>query len=55
LNGNSAYRLLLYLKEGVGSIPTVEGDDYNEMPPGIQEEMQYRYREPQDTSSRGMI
>jgi len=55
LNGNSAYRLLLYLKEGVGSIPTVEGDDYNEMPPGIQDEMQYRYREPQDTLDRGII
>lgn len=54
LNGNSAYRLLLYLKEGVGSIPMGE-DDYSELPPGIQEEMQYRYREPQDTFGRGIV
>src|SRR5436305_3321225 len=32
LNGNSAYRLVLYLKEGVGSIPT-DYDPYTDMPP----------------------
>jgi len=40
LNGNSAYRLLLYLKEGVGSIPTE--DDYNDLPPGVQDESRYQ-------------
>jgi ribosomal protein S18 acetylase RimI-like enzyme len=32
LNGNSAYRLVLYLKEGVGSIPT-DYDPYTDLPP----------------------
>ena len=32
LNGNSAYRLLLYLKEGVGLIPTEIGY-YESYPP----------------------
>jgi N-alpha-acetyltransferase 30 len=49
LNGNSAYRLLLYLKEGVGSIPT-EYDPYMDLPPSA---------EPQengpDLFSRGII
>lgn len=31
LNGNSAYRLVLYLKDGVGLIPTY--DPYENMPP----------------------
>jgi N-alpha-acetyltransferase 30 len=31
LNGNSAYRLVLYLKEGVGMIPTY--DPYGDLPP----------------------
>jgi N-alpha-acetyltransferase 30 len=39
LNGNSAYRLLLYLKEGVGSIPTEE--DYGDLPPDIDEEIRH--------------
>lgn len=30
LNGNSAYRLVLYLKEGVGTIPTY--DPYADLP-----------------------
>jgi N-alpha-acetyltransferase 30 len=34
LNGNSAYRLVLYLKEGVGMIPTY--DPYSDMPPSAQ-------------------
>lgn len=42
LNGNSAYRLLLYLKEGVGSIPTE--DDYNDLPAGVQDELRYSYQ-----------
>lgn len=53
LNGNSAYRLLLYLKEGVGSIPTE--DDYNDLPPDVQEELRYQYQEPQDVFSRGIV
>lgn len=36
LNGNSAYRLLLYLKEGVGSIPT-DYDPYADLPPSATE------------------
>lgn len=54
LNGNSAYRLLLYLKEGVGGIPTLV-DDYGDMPPSIEEEMRYRYEDRQDIMSRGII
>jgi N-alpha-acetyltransferase 30 len=34
LNGNSAYRLVLYLKEGVGMIPTY--DPYADMPPSAE-------------------
>lgn len=34
LNGNSAYRLVLYLKEGVGLIPTY--DPYGDLPPSAQ-------------------
>ena len=37
LNGNSAYRLVLYLKEGVGSIPT-DYDPYMDLPPSADEE-----------------
>ncbi len=59
LNGNSAYRLLLYLKEGVGGIPTEE--DYNDsghLPSGVEDEMRYpnQYQDSaQDTLSRGII
>ena len=59
LNGNSAYRLLLYLKEDVGGIPTEE--DYNDsghLPSGIDDEMRYPNQYPdsaQDTLSRGII
>lgn len=35
LNGNSAYRLVLYLKEGVGSIPT-NYDPYMDLPPSAE-------------------
>ena len=34
LNGNSAYRLVLYLKEGVGTMPTY--DPYADLPPSAQ-------------------
>lgn len=33
LNGNSAYRLVLYLKEGVGAIQTACVDPYSHIPP----------------------
>jgi peptide alpha-N-acetyltransferase len=33
LNGNSAYRLVLYLKEGVGAIRTALVDPYGPLPP----------------------
>ena len=36
LNGNSAYRLVLYLKEGVALIPT-EYDPYADLPPSAEE------------------
>ncbi len=55
LNGNSAYRLLLYLKEGVGGIPTQLPDDYTDVPSQIEDEMRYRYQEPQDLISRGIV
>jgi N-alpha-acetyltransferase 30 len=35
LNGNSAYRLVLYLKEGVASIPT-DYDPYMDLPPSAE-------------------
>ncbi len=35
LNGNSAYRLVLYLKEGVGMIPTY--DPYTDLPPSAEQ------------------
>jgi len=59
LNGNSAYRLLLYLKEGVGGIPTEE--DYNDaahLPSGAEDEMRYPHQHQdsaQDAFSRGII
>lgn len=37
LNGNSAYRLLLYLKPGVGSMQPAEYDPYGDMPPSAGE------------------
>jgi N-alpha-acetyltransferase 30 len=37
LNGNSAYRLLLYLKEGVGSMQPGY-DPYSDMPPSAEDE-----------------
>ncbi len=40
LNGNSAYRLLLYLKEGVGGMPT-ESDAYADLPPSAQDDPNY--------------
>ncbi|KIW28719.1 uncharacterized protein PV07_08357 [Cladophialophora immunda] len=56
MNGNSAYRLLLYLKEGVGCIPTE--DEFNGAGLDVQDEMRYphRYQEsPQDVLSRGIV
>ena len=40
LNGNSAYRLLLYLKPGVGDIPT-DYDSYRDLPPSAQDDPNY--------------
>jgi N-alpha-acetyltransferase 30 len=59
LNGNSAYRLLLYLKEGVGGIPTDE--EYNDamhLPAGVEDEMRYphEYQDPaQESLHRGIV
>ena len=44
LNGNSAYRLLLYLKPGVGQIPTDAFYDpfgYNDLPPSAQDDPRF--------------
>ena len=51
LNGNSAYRLLLYLKEGVGSIPT-DYVDFGDLPPSAGEQSPHS---PQDLLSRGYV
>ena len=40
LNGNSAYRLLLYLKEGVSGMGT-EYDMYRDLPPSAQDDPSY--------------
>jgi ribosomal protein S18 acetylase RimI-like enzyme len=57
LNGNSAYRLLLYLKEGVGGMAIEE--DYNDishLPSGVEEEMKYHHQgSVQDTYGHGVI
>jgi N-alpha-acetyltransferase 30 len=49
LNGNSAYRLLLYLKQGVGAIPT-DYDQYRDLPPSAQDDPSQ-----QDLLSRGIV
>lgn len=54
LNGNSAYRLLLYLKEGVGSIQT-DYDPYHDLPPSAQDDSRYQDHDPHDIFSRGII
>ena len=53
LNGNSAYRLLLYLKEGVGGIPT-DYDQYRDLPPSAQDDPRFPPDE-QDLLSRGIV
>lgn len=49
LNGNSAYRLLLYLKEGVATMPT-DWDPYDDVPPSAEEPSP----EPRDLSGSGI-
>ena len=53
LNGNSAYRLLLYLKQGVGGIPT-DYDQYRDLPPSAQDDPRFP-PDPQDLMSRGVV
>ena len=53
LNGNSAYRLLLYLKEGVGAIPTTY-DEYRDLPPSAQDDPNFP-PDQQDLMSRGIV
>jgi predicted N-acetyltransferase YhbS len=56
LNGNSAYRLLLYLKEGVGSIPVDMGpENYDDLSGPVQDEFRNRPWEPNDAFSQGII
>ena len=57
LNGNSAYRLLLYLKEGVGGMATDE-DSGAGLPADIDDELRYphqRQGSAQDPFGRGII
>lgn len=54
LNGNSAYRLLLYLKQGVGSIPT-DYDPYDDLPPSAQDDPRYQDQDADTIFSRGII
>ena len=51
LNGNSAYRLLLYLKEGVALIPT-DSADWGGRPPSAGDLPE---DSPQDLLSRGIV
>lgn len=60
LNGNSAYRLLLYLKPGVASIPLDEYWDpygYGDLPPSAQDDPRFLQGQgdKQDVFSRGII
>lgn len=60
LNGNSAYRLLLYLKPGVGSIPTDDYYDpygYSDLPPSAQDDPRYSQgpEDKDDLFSRGVV
>lgn len=59
LNGNSAYRLLLYLKPGVGSIPTDEFWDpygYGDLPPSAQDDARFASGDSKDELfSRGIV
>lgn len=57
LNGNSAYRLLLYLKPGVASIPTDEFYDpygYGDLPPSAQDDPNFQ-NEKDTLFSRGIV
>lgn len=60
LNGSSAYRLLLYLKPGVASIPLDEFHDpygYGDLPPSAQDDPGYPqgHEDKDDLFSRGII
>jgi len=55
LNGNSAYRLLLYLKAGVGGMATEEGYNDHDLPGDIDDEMRYPRQDSQEASHRGII
>ncbi|RMZ76567.1 hypothetical protein DV737_g4779, partial [Chaetothyriales sp. CBS 132003] len=50
LNGNSAYRLLLYLKHGVGSIPT-DFNQYRDLPPSAQDDPGHAPHQQEDGKS----
>ncbi|RMZ89352.1 hypothetical protein DV736_g3418, partial [Chaetothyriales sp. CBS 134916] len=54
LNGNSAYRLLLYLKLGVGSIPT-DFNQYRDLPPSAQDDPGYTTHQQEDAKSDAAI
>lgn len=54
LNGNSAYRLLLYLKEGVGSMTTDQAP-YCHFPDGGQDDSRYQHQDPENIFSQGIV
>ncbi|EXJ85702.1 ribosomal-protein-alanine N-acetyltransferase [Capronia coronata CBS 617.96] len=54
LNGNSAYRLLLYLKEGVGSMPTDEYS-YGDIPFHGEDDQAHQHQDAQDIFSQGIV
>jgi N-alpha-acetyltransferase 30 len=55
LNGNSAYRLILYLKAGVATIPTDYYSPYDDMPPSATEEPWAGGRYPESLMGSGII
>ena len=55
LNGNSAYRLILYLKEGVATIPTDYYNPYDDMPPSASDERGPGGEYPQSLMSTGIV
>lgn len=57
LNGNSAYRLLLYLKPGVASIPMNEYVDPYELPPSAQDDpmLMQGLEDREELFSRGIV
>ena len=54
LNGKSAYRLILYLKAGVASIPMDYYSPYDDMPPSASDEPEPARKYPESLMSTGV-